>query len=50
MLTTDDPQSDRLQLRMWVGDDARHLPLRFAAVTELGPVRADLVIVPLTPQ
>jgi hypothetical protein len=48
-LTTDDPQADRLQIRMWVGDDKRHLPLRFTAVTELGPVRADLVIVP-TPQ
>jgi hypothetical protein len=49
-LTTDDPQTDRLQIRMWVGDDPRHLPLRFTAVTELGPVRADLVIVPATPQ
>jgi hypothetical protein len=49
-LTTDDPQSDRMQLRMWVGDDARHLPLRIAAVTELGPVRADLIIVPVTPE
>ncbi|HVS81392.1 MAG TPA: DUF3108 domain-containing protein [Pyrinomonadaceae bacterium] len=49
-LTTDDPQTDRLQIRMWVGDDKRHLPLRFTAVTELGPVRADLVIVPATPQ
>ena len=47
-LTTDDPQGDRMQVRMWVGDDARHLPLRFAAVTELGPVRADLVIIPVT--
>src|SRR5713226_5432967 len=47
-LTTDDPQTDRLQIRMWVGDDKRHLPLRFTAVTELGPVRADLVIVPAT--
>jgi hypothetical protein len=49
-LTTDDPQADKLQMRMWVGDDTRHLPLRFTAVTELGPVRADLVIVPTTPQ
>ena len=44
-LTTDDPQPDKMQLRMWIGDDSRHLPLRFTAVTELGPVRADLVIV-----
>ena len=49
-LTTDDPQGDKLQMRMWVGDDTRHLPLRFTAVTELGLVRADLVIVPTTPQ
>lgn len=47
-LTSDDGTADRLQLRMWVGDDARHLPLRIAAVTPLGPVRADLVIVPGT--
>jgi len=43
-LTTDDPQPDRMQLRVWVGEDARHLPLRIAAVTELGAVRADLSI------
>jgi hypothetical protein len=49
-LTTDDPQADKLQMRMWVGDDMRHLPLRFTAVTELGPVRADLTIVPPIPQ
>jgi len=49
-LTTDDPQGDRMQLRLWVGDDARHLPLRFAAVTELGAVHADLVVVPVTSQ
>jgi hypothetical protein len=49
-LTTDDPLSDKMQMRMWVGDDPRHLPLRFTAVTELGPVRADLVVVPTTPQ
>ena len=45
-LTTDDPQTDKLQLRMWIGDDSRHLPLRFTAVTELGPVRADLLLAP----
>ena len=49
-LTTDDPQSDKMQLRMWVGDDARHLPLRIAAVTDLGSAHADLVIVPVTSQ
>jgi hypothetical protein len=45
-LTTDDTQADRLQLRVWVGDDSRHLPLRITAVTPLGAVRADLAIVP----
>ncbi len=45
-LTTDDPQPDRLQVRIWVGDDARHLPLRITAATELGAIRADLVIAP----
>jgi len=43
-LTSDDGTADRLQLRLWVGDDSRHLPLRIAAVTPLGPVRADLTI------
>lgn len=46
LTTPDDPQSDRMQIRLWIGDDARHLPLRIAAVTQLGAVRADLVIVP----
>ena len=45
-LTTDDPQSDRMQIRIWVGDDARHLPLRIAAITDLGAVRADLIVAP----
>ena len=43
-LTTDDPQPDKLQVRIWVGDDARHLPLRLTATTEYGAIRADLVI------
>ena len=49
-LTTDDPQSDKMQLRMWVGDDSRHLPLRIAALTALGTVHADLVIIPVSSQ
>jgi len=49
-LTTDDPQSDKYQFRVWVSDDSRRLPLRFTAVTDIGPVRADLLIVPVTPQ
>ena len=49
-LTTDDPQPDKFQLRAWISDDKRRLPLRLTAQTELGPVRADLVIIPLTSQ
>jgi hypothetical protein len=49
-LTTDDSLSDKMQIRLWLGDDARHLPLRITAVTPLGPVRADLSIAPVTSQ
>lgn len=49
-LTTDDPLSDKLQLRIWLGDDPRHLPLRISAVTQFGLVRADLSISPITAQ
>lgn len=49
-LTTDDPQPDKFQLRVWVSDDKRRLPLRITCVTELGPLRADLAILPTTPQ
>ncbi|MFN2493527.1 MAG: DUF3108 domain-containing protein [Pyrinomonadaceae bacterium] len=49
-LTTDDSQADKFQLRAWISDDARRLPLRLTAVTELGPLRADLAIIPLTNQ
>jgi hypothetical protein len=49
-LTTDDPHSDKMQLRIWLGDDARRLPLRISAVTQFGLVRADLVIAPVTIQ
>jgi len=49
-LTTDDPVSDKYQFRAWVSDDFRRLPLRFTAMTELGLVRADLAITPVTPQ
>jgi hypothetical protein len=47
-LTTDDPQSDKFQLRAWISADSRRLPLRLSAVTEIGPLRADLVILPVT--
>ncbi len=46
LTTPDDAQSDRMEIRMWVGDDARRLPLRILARTPLGAVRADLVIRP----
>ncbi|HEV7684828.1 MAG TPA: DUF3108 domain-containing protein [Pyrinomonadaceae bacterium] len=49
-LTTDDPEGDKYQLRGWISDDKRRLPLRLTAVTELGAVRADLVIIPVTSQ
>ena len=45
-ITTDDPESDKYQLRMWVSDDRRRLPLRITAMTQIGPVRADLAILP----
>lgn len=45
-LTTDDVLGDRMQIRMWIGDDGRHLPLRIAAVTQFGAVRADLILAP----
>ena len=49
-LTTDDAESDKYQLRAWISDDARRLPLRLTAVTQLGPLRADLAIIPVTSQ
>jgi hypothetical protein len=49
-LTTDDPQSDKFNIRMWIGDDRRRIPLRVTANTELGPVRADLAIIPTSEQ
>jgi hypothetical protein len=49
-LTTDDQPADRMQIRIWIGDDARRLPLRIAALTQLGAVHADLVIVPINSQ
>ena len=49
-LKTDDPRPDKLQIRIWVGDDSRHLPLRITAVTEAGAIRADLIVVPTKPR
>ena len=49
-LTTDDPQTDKYQFRVWISDDRRRLPLRMTCQTELGPLKADLAIVPTAPQ
>lgn len=49
-LTTDDAQSDKFQLRAWISDDKRRLPLRLIATTELGVLRADLAIIPVSRQ
>jgi hypothetical protein len=49
-LTTDDPQPDKYSLRLWVSEDRRRLPLRLTANTELGPLRADLAIIPTVRQ
>jgi hypothetical protein len=50
MITTDDPQPDKYQLRLWVSDDKQRMPLRITCTTKLGPLRADLAILPTTPQ
>jgi hypothetical protein len=49
-ITTDDPEPDKYQLRVWVSDDRRRLPLRITAMTQLGPLRADLAILPTASQ
>ena len=49
-LTTDDPQADKFGLRLWVSEDRRRLPLRVTANTAIGPVRADLAIIPTARQ
>ena len=45
-ITTDDPVPDKYQLRMWISDDRRRLPLRITCATQLGVLRADLAILP----
>lgn len=45
-LSTNDPGGDRFGLRLWVSADRRRLPLRLTAQTPLGPLRADLSIIP----
>jgi len=35
---------------MWISDDRQRLPLRLTCITKLGLLRADLAILPMTPQ
>jgi hypothetical protein len=49
-LTTDDAEGDKYQLRGWISDDSRRLPLRLTAMTQLGSIRADLAILPVSSQ
>jgi hypothetical protein len=49
-ITTDDQQPDKFQLRMWISTDNQRLPLRFTCMTKFGQLRADLAILPTTPQ
>jgi hypothetical protein len=49
-VTMPEPEGDRYNLRLWVGDDSRRLPLRLTAQTKYGPVRAELAIIPLANQ
>lgn len=49
-LATDEPQGDKYAIRVWVGADRRRLPLRITATTPLGPLRADLAVLPVTTQ
>lgn len=45
-LSTNEPDGNRFNLRLWVSTDSRRLPLRITAQTPLGPLRADLAIIP----
>jgi Protein of unknown function (DUF3108) len=49
-ITTDDQEPDKYQLRIWISDDKRRLPLRISCGTQLGPLRADLAILPAVAQ
>ena len=49
-ITTDDVTPDKFQLRMWISADSQRLPLRLTCITKLGQLRADLAILPTTPQ
>lgn len=49
-ITTDDPQPDKYNFRLWISDDRQRLPLRLTCTTKLGPLRADLAILPTPSQ
>jgi len=49
-VTLDGAEADKYQMRLWISDDATRTPLRFAATTALGLVRADLAILPIVSQ
>ena len=49
-LATNEPDGNRFNLRLWVSTDSRRLPLRLMAQTPLGPLRADLAIIPTSLQ
>ena len=49
-LATNEPAGNRFNLRLWVSTDSRRLPLRLTAQTPLGPLRADLAIIPTSLQ
>lgn len=49
-LTTDDTKSTLLNVRIWLSTDRRALPVRMTADTPLGPLRADLAIIPTSLQ
>jgi Protein of unknown function (DUF3108) len=45
-ISTNEPDGNRFNLHLWVSTDSRRLPLRLTAQTPLGPLRADLAIIP----
>ena len=49
-LATDEPDGDKMSLRLWVSLDRRRLPLRITATTPIGVIRGDLTIIPLSQQ
>ncbi|HEV3471331.1 MAG TPA: DUF3108 domain-containing protein [Pyrinomonadaceae bacterium] len=49
-LSLEDTRSGLRNLRVWLSTDRRALPLRITADTPLGPLRADLAIIPTSLQ